>query len=331
LSMENKSQLNHWSFRWSTSTGIPSVEQLRPRLNNTNLYSVSAGNPDLQQSRTNTFNASFSTVLGREARQALRQSSSEEGRQNNRMRTFSSDMATFSVSGSLRLNSDVIVNRQTYYATRTYLPEYDYWMPAQSTFSSYENAQGSYSASVRTSLSFPIQAILSTVSFDASSSWDKTPSYVNSELIHTKNFRPTVSLGYRSNFSRNFRLNVNGNGSYIHSSNTNGSKKDYFTEAVRGGFEINNILKLMYLGGNYTKTFSQGMANVPVNDNILDLNGGIRFGPRNNIDISFMIHDLLNRTRGFSTSMTDDYVSNRWAHNFGRYFMVTLAYSFNKR
>ena len=329
--MENKSQLNHWSFRWNTSTSMPSIEQLRPRLNNTNLYSVSAGNPNLRQGRSNSFSLSYSTVLGREARKALRESSSEEGRQNNRMRMFNADMATFSVSGSLRLNNDVIVNKQTYYAAETYLPDYDYWMPAQSTFSSFENADGSYNASLRASVSFPIPKILSMISIDASSSWDKTPSYVNSQLIHTQNFRPTLSIGYRSNFSRNFRLNVNGNGSYIHQWNTNGSKKDYFTEAIRGGFEINNILKVIYLGGNYTKTFSQGMANVPVNDNILDLNGGIRFGPRNNIDISFMIHDLLNRTRGFSTSMTDDYVSNRWTHNFGRYFMVTLAYTFNKR
>lgn len=333
LSLENKSQINHWSFRWSTSTSMPSVEQLRPRLNNTNLYSVSAGNPNLRQGRSNSFSASFSTVLSREAREAIRAASSESGGggRQNRMRMFSGDMATFSMNGSFRFNNDVIVNKQTYYASETYLPDYDYWMPAQSTFSSYENASGSYSASLRASVSFPISKILSVISVDASSSWDKTPSYVNSELIHTQNFRPTLSVGYRSNFSRNFRLNVNGNGSYIHQTNTNGSKKDYFTEAIRGGFEINNILKLIYLGGNYTKTFSQGMANVPVNDNILDLNGGIRFGPRNNIDISFMIHDLLNRTRGFSTSMTEDYVSNRWTHNFGRYFMVTLAYSFNKR
>lgn len=334
LSIGNISQLNHWSFSWNTSNSMPSIEQLRPRLDNTNLYSVSAGNPDLKQSRTNSFQISYSTVLGREARKALRESersSREGGGGRSRMRTFNSDMATFSTSGSFRVNDDVIVNRQIYYATETYLPQYDYWMPAQSTFSSFENASGSYSANLRASLGFPISAILSNINIDASASWDKSPSYVNSDLIYTQNFRPTLSLGYRSNFSRNFRLNVTGSGSYVHTWNTKDSKKDYFTEAIRGGFEINNILKLIYLGGNYTKTFSQGMANVPVNDNILDLNGGIRFGPRNNIDIAFTIHDLLNRTRGFSTSMTDDYVSNRWAHNFGRYFMVTLAYSFNKR
>lgn len=27
--------------------------------------------------------------------------------------------------------------------------------------------------------------------------------------------------------------------------------------------------------------------------------------------------------------MTDDYVNNRWTHNFGRYVMLTLAYRFN--
>ena len=85
----------------------------------------------------------------------------------------------------------------------------------------------------------------------------------------------------------------------------------------------------MYLGGNYTKTFMQGVEYAAVNDNILDLNGGFRFGPRNNVELSFTVHDLFNKTMGFSTSMTDDYVNNRWTHNFGRYVMLTLAYRFN--
>ena len=73
----------------------------------------------------------------------------------------------------------------------------------------------------------------------------------------------------------------------------------------------------------------QGVEYTAVNDNILDLNGGFRFGPRNNVELSFTVHDLFNKTMGFSTSMTDDYVNNRWTHNFGRYVMLTLAYRFN--
>ena len=205
-----------------------------------------------------------------------------------------------------------------------------YIMSGDPTYiTSYENAPANYNASLQLSFGFPIKAIGCIFNTGLSGNWDKTPSYVNDALIYTQNLRPGLSLGIRSNFSRDIRFNINGNGSYVSSWNSAGSRTEYFTEAIRAGFELNNIFKVMYLGGNYTKTFMQGVEYMAVNDNILDLNGGFRFGPRNNVDVSFMIHDLFNKTRGFSTSMSTDYVNNRWTHNFGRYVMLTLAYRFN--
>jgi hypothetical protein len=323
----NNSQMNHWQFSWSVSNSTPSIEQLRPRINNTNLYSVSSGNPDLKQSTSNAFRLSYSTVLGKEARNALL--GQTLGDFNDIPRNLNSNLTTFSISGSLTVGRDAIVSRRTYFTQETYLPKYNYTMPAQSSFTSYENASGNYNANLSVSFGFPIMAIGSIISTGVSGSWDMSPSYVNDELISTQNLRPTVNLGIRSNFSRDIRFNLNGNASYVDSWNSSGSKTEYFTESLRAGFELNNIFKVMYLGGNYTKTFMQGVQYNAINDNILDLNGGFRFGPRNNVDLSVTIHDLFNKTRGFSTSMSTDYVNNRWTHNFGRYVMVTLAYRFN--
>ena len=110
------------------------------------------------------------------------------------------------------------------------------------------------------------------------------------------------------------------------------SEKDatkYFTETLSLGWEFNNILKICYFGGNYYKCFTQGLAIRNVNDNILNANAGVRFGPRNNFDLSVSVHDLFNKTTGFSTSMNSNYVTNAWKHNFGRYVMFTLTYRFN--
>lgn len=328
LQIGNESQLNHWNFSWSASSNTPSIEQLRPRLDNTNLYSVSAGNPDLRASRSDALRFSYSTVLGKEARNAML-GQSMGGGERRWDRGINSNLTTFSVNGSFTAGKDAIVSRRTYFTDETYLPKYGYTMPAQSSFTSYENAPANYNASLQLSFGFPIKAIGCIFNTGLSGNWDKTPSYVNDALIYTQNLRPGLSLGIRSNFSRDIRFNINGNGSYVSSWNSAGSRTEYFTEAIRAGFELNNIFKVMYLGGNYTKTFMQGVEYMAVNDNILDLNGGFRFGPRNNVDISFMIHDLFNKTRGFSTSMSTDYVNNRWTHNFGRYVMLTLAYRFN--
>ena len=326
FSIGNNDQINHWQISWTGSSNTPSIEQLRPRLDNTNLYSVSAGNPDLKASRSDAVRFQYSTVLGREARNAMLGQSFGDNGWGARI---NSNLTTFSINGSFSAGRDVIVSRRTYYAKETYLPKYNYTMPAQSNFTSYENASGSYNANLSMSFGFPIKFIGCILNTSVSGSWDMSPSYVNDVLISTQNFRPGANIGIRSNFSRDIRFNINGNASYVNSWNSTGSKTDYFTEAIRAGFELNNILKVMYLGGNYTKTFMQGVEYTAVNDNILDLNGGFRFGPRNNIDVSFTVHDLFNKTMGFSTSMTDDYVNNRWTHNFGRYVMVTLAYRFN--
>ncbi|MBO4923515.1 MAG: TonB-dependent receptor [Bacteroidales bacterium] len=328
LQIGNNSQMNHWQFNWTTSSNTPSIDQLRPRIDNTNLYSVSAGNPDLKASKSNAFRFNYSTVLGKEARNALL---GQALGGNNRQGGWgiNSNLTTFSINGSFTAGKNPIVSRRTYYTEDTYLPKYNYTIPAQASFTSYENASNNYNANLSVNFGFPIKFIGCIFNTGLSGSWDKSPSYVNDGLIYTQNLRPGLSLGIRSNFSRDIRFNINGNGSYVHSWNSAGSSTEYFTEAIRAGFELNNIFKVMYLGGNYTKTFMQGVEYAAVNDNILDLNGGFRFGPRNNVELSFTVHDLFNKTMGFSTSMTDDYVNNRWTHNFGRYVMVTLAYRFN--
>ena len=313
--------VNDWMFNYTASNSVPSLEQVRPRLDNSNLYSVSAGNPNLRQSTSHNFSFSYSTVLGKEAREAL--ANSENRRR--AARNFSS----FSFSANFRVNNDVIVSRRIYYAADTYLPDYDYTMPAQSTLNTYENVAHSYSASANAELESQLKKINSVLRTNVSMNWDSSPSYVNDKLTVTENYRPTVSLAMNTNFSRDFRLNVRGTGSYIHSANSEKDDVSYFTERLTVGFELNNILKHIYAGGNYNKVFTQGLTYAQINDNILNLNIGARFGPRNNIDIGVSANDILNQNTGFSTSMGSDFVRYSWTHNFGRHILFTFAYRFN--
>lgn len=313
--------INDWRFNYTASNNVPSLEQVRPRLDNSNLYSVSAGNPSLKQSYSHNFSFTYSTVLGKEARESV--ASSENRRR--AARNFSS----FTLSANFRLNQDVIVSRRTYFATDTYLPDYDYVMPAQSTLNTYENVDRSYSASVNAELEMQLKKINSVLRTNASMNWDSSPSYVNDALTVTRNYRPTLTLAMNTNFSRNLRLNVRGTGSYIHSTNTRKDDVSYFTERITVGFEVNNVLKHFYAGGNYNKVFTQGLEYAQINDNILNLNIGARFGPRNNIDIAVSANDIFNQNTGFSTSVESNYVRYNWNHNFGRHILFTVAYRFN--
>lgn len=313
--------VDDWTFNYSVTNSVPSLEQVRPRLDNSNLYSVSAGNPNLRQSSTHNFSFDYTTVLGKEARKTVAASENQQ----RASRNFSS----FSFSANFRVNNDVIVSRRRYFAAATYLPEYDYTMPAQSTLNTYENVAHSYSASANAELETQLKKINSVLRTTASMNWDSSPSYVNDILTVTQNYRPTVGIGLNTNFSRNFRLNVRGTGSYYYSSNSEKDDVSYFTERLTVGFELNNILKHIYTGGNYNKVFTQGLDYGKINDNILNLNLGVRFGPRNNIDIAVSANDIFNRNTGFSTSMGSDFVRYAWNHNFGRHVLFTFAYRFN--
>ena len=318
----NESILNHWNFNYNTNTSAPSLEQIRPRLNNSNLYSVTAGNPDLKQSRNHNFSFSYSTVLGRAAKETL------SGGTNSYFRG-AQNFSTFDISASFRMNNDIIVNKRTYYATETYLPKYDYTMPAQSTLTSYENVDNSYSANINMGFDIQLKKINCILTTNTSLSWDQSPSYVNDVLTRTDNFNPSVNIGFNSNFSRNIRFNIRLNGAYHYSNNTEKNVESYFTERLSAGFELNNIFQHIYAGGNYNKNFTQGLEYGQMNDNILNLNIGARFGPRNNLDISISANDIFNKNTGFSTSMQSNYISNSWRHSFGRHVMFTLAYRFN--
>lgn len=326
INIGTESMINRWNISWSSSCSTPSLDQVRPRIDNSNLYNVSAGNPDLVQSRRHDIAAGYSTVLGAAMRETVREM--EENGQINNPRNVK-DLSTLSININASVNKNPIVNKRIYYSEETYLPGYGYTMPAQSTFSTYENASDSYSAGASARFGVPLQKIMWMFNSSLSLNWDSSPSYVNYTLTRTRNLRPSLRVGMRSNFSRNVRINISGTASYIHSENDLQDNTDYFTERINAGWELNNILKHLYAGGNYTKTFTQGLEYARINDNIFNLKAGWKGGPRNNVDISISVHDLFNRTTGFSTSMNANYISNKWTHNFGRYVMFTLAYRFN--
>ena len=332
VTLSRQAMINSWNFSYTSSASTPSLEQVRPKLDNTNLYSVSSGNPLLQQSRSHSFSSRYSTILGEAGREMVRELEANGGRNqvlsSEQARSLNS-LSTFSVDANFSMNTNPIVRRQIYYAEETYLPDYHYTMPAQSTFTTYENVSNSYSASLNVRYGTSIEKIMCMFNASASMNFDSSPSYVDYILTRTYNYRPTVRLGLRSNFSRHIRLNLDANGSYVYSSNSEKDATKYFTETLSLGWEFNNILKICYFGGNYYKCFTQGLAIRNVNDNILNANAGVRFGPRNNFDLSVSVHDLFNKTTGFSTSMNSNYVTNAWKHNFGRYVMFTLTYRFN--
>ncbi len=333
LNIGTESMVNRWNLSISSSTSTPSVEQLRPRIDNSNLYSVTLGNSALKQVRTNKLDFSYSTPVGGDAKEKMQDQQNAMGGMNGMfgkpVRFENVRMLSFKAEFNAR--TAPIISRQTYFAKETYLPEYDYTMPAQSTLNTYENAwTASYSAEGRISYDTPIEKIGCLLTTSLEFDWDKTPSYLNSASIITQSYKPSASIGLRTNFSRNIRINLRLNGSYVNSENTLGNSNKYFNETINLGWELNNILKHLYAGGNYYKRFTQGLKYGSLSDNIMNINVGAKWGPKNNYDFNITVYDLFNTTTGFSTSLTSNYISNRWKHIFGRYVMAHFSYQFGR-
>ncbi|MBQ7749899.1 MAG: outer membrane beta-barrel protein [Bacteroidales bacterium] len=327
LSCGTESLVNRWKLSWSSSCITPSLTQVRPRLDNRNLLSVSVGNPDLRQSRIHEFTFTYSSPVGAQALETVENRLAKS--RNGKVSTGDISMLTLKAAFSARLNS--IVRTQIYYEEDTYLPKYDYTMPAQSTLNTYDNAGSGYSAGMNVKYDVPITPILCMLSTSAAFDWDNTPSFYNGTAMRTGNFGPSARLGIRTNFSRTVRFNLSGSASYISSSNTLGNHNEYWTERINFAWELNKILDHFYFGGNYYKRFTQGLEYGDLSDNILNMTLGFRWGPKNNYDLALSAHDVFDNTTGFSTSMTSNYIRNVYTHTFGRYLMLSFAYRFNER
>ena len=336
IGIGTESMMNKWRLSWSTDASVPSIEQVRPRLNNRNLYAVSIGNPELIQTRSHNISFSYSSPVGREARETLEQTRRQfspgrgrmPGRKGGKERVIQ-DVKMFNCRAEFGARMNPIVREQTFYAKETYLPEYDYTMPAQSTLSTYGNGSTALSASMSAKYDTPLKKIQCMLSISGGVDWDKSPSWYNTQCIETMNLRPSMRMNLRTNFSRNLRINTGLNASYVNSMNSIGDRTDYFTERLNLGWDVNNVFRLLYFGGNYFKLFTQGIDYGEMSDNIMDLNIGAKWGPRNNHDLSLNVHDLFNNTTGFSTGMTANFIRNSWNHSFGRYVMLDYVYRFS--
>lgn len=301
--------INNISVTYDLMTSTPSIEQLRPQINNSNLYSLSVGNPDLKQAYQHQLMTHYSTVLG------------------SRGTTFSAEL-----SGMAGMNE--VVSKRIFFTGETYLTQYDYTVPAQSTLTTYENVDNRWQAAVSTAIDTPVGFLKSNLSCGLSFNYDSAPSYVNQELNTTDSYAPSIRVALKSNFSRKVQVNVSSRSSYTYSRNTAGQDTKFFTEELGVNWNITEIFNRLFTGGSYKATFYRrsGSANnssSSINTHILNLSAGVKFLSNNQAQLSFNIYDVLNRNPGFSTSMQSNYISNRWRQSFGRYFVFNFAYKFN--
>ena len=306
VSFGTQSMMKRFSVAYMTGVQLPSIEQLRPRLDDTNPYMLVAGNQRLKQSYTHYLLGAYTTMFGKA---------------NNNL--------VFRLEA--KKTDNVIAYKHTFFTAETYLPEWDYTAPAQSTLTTYENVDGMWTANADIKWIRPLRKIKSQLTVNAIFNYDDTPSFVDDALNRTKSYAPELSLSLRANVSRSFRFTVGSRTSYIYSENNIGQDDKYFQQGASANAELINIFKRFYLNATYSLSYYKrfGGNSYDLNNQILNVAVGCKILKRRG-DISFTAYDILNRNSGYKTAMYSDYIQNTWTRSFGRYFTFNIAYKFNK-
>ncbi len=285
---------------------VPYIEQLRPRLDNRNLYNLTAGNPELRQSYQHQIISVY-----------------------NRM--FGGSGSSLNVVAEVNYVDNFIAPATQFFRDETVLPEYGgYIAPAGSSLTTYGNIDGQWMTSFEIIHQMPLSSLKSTLTLRPCFTWDDAPSFREGQVVRTRSYSPGLSVGLSSNFSRTVKLRLGSTTGYTLTSNNLGDDDKYLRQSFSADATVDNIFKLLAFRANYTGLFYRRFRDSYTdNSHILNLSLGCKVFKRMG-EVNVAVFDVLNRTSGFSTATSADYIRNSWSQSFGRYFTVNFALKFNK-
>lgn len=157
-------------FRYSTSASLPSVEQLRDRIDNSNPFLLQSGNPALKQSMRHNITLSYPGNVN-----------VDNGR-------------NFTVGVTASIHPDQITQRSYYFEDATYLEQWDYTAPAGSTLYTYDNISGNFSITGDVSFSQRISPLKSTFRAAVRYAYTQRPTYIEDQKNVSRQQQPTLTL-----------------------------------------------------------------------------------------------------------------------------------------
>ena len=290
-------------FRYSTSATLPSVEQLRDRLDNSNPLLLQSGNPALKQSILHSFAINYpGNVNVNTGRNLL-----------------------FGLTANIRTRQ--ITRRSYYYNQDTYLPQWDY--TAGSPRYSYENVNGSFNVGANISFSQRIQPLRSSLDVRLSYNYDQQPTYIEEERNLSRQHRPTLSLSLGGTQSKHLRMWLRSSTSYSYVENTIGTSTRYLYQTASAAAEIRCLKYLIsYLDYSLAHMHYLTDSGRDNTTQMLNVMVGCQLA-KGRVLVGVAAYDLLNRGSSYTTTTYADYEQQRWQPSFGRYFTLNVGVKLN--
>ena len=290
----NFSQTKNLNIDYRTSTNQPSITQLQPVLDQSNINRQSIGNPDLKRSYVHNLNIRF----------------------------FSSKILAgknfFSTLNAATTNNSIV--------------NYDSVLPNRTILTKPVNVDGAYRINTSLNYGFGIKKLKSRLSFGLNAGFNNNISYANGLLntIVTKSTGPSMSYTYIVDDL--IDINLTARYSFSQTSNeVNSNLNTNFLTKVFGADMTNYLPLNIVLNQSLNYAINTGRAEgfntaVP----IWNASFSKFFLKNKRAEIKMSAFDLLNKNIGINRNVSQNQIVDRSYNVISQYFMLTFTYSLQK-
>jgi hypothetical protein len=290
----NFSQTKNLNIDYRTSTNQPSITQLQPVLDQSNINRQSIGNPDLKRSYVHNLNIRF----------------------------FSSKILAgknfFSTLNASTTNNSIV--------------NYDSVLPNRTILSKPVNVNGAYRVNTSLNYGFAIKKLKSRLNFGLNAGLNNNISYANGLLntIVTKSTGPSMSYAYIVDDV--IDINLTARYSFSQTSNeVNPTLNTNFLTKVFGADMTNYLPFNIVLNQSFNYAINTGRAE-GFNTAIPIWNASFSkfFMKNKRAEIKMSAFDLLNKNIGISRNVSQNQIVDRSYNVISQYFLLTFTYSLQK-
>ena len=290
----NFSQTKNFNLDYRTSTNQPSITQLQPVLDQSNINRQSIGNPDLKRSYVHNLNIRF----------------------------FSSKILAgksfFSTLNASTTNNSIV--------------NYDSVLPNRTILTRPVNVNGAYRINGSMNYGFGIKKLKSRLSFGLNAGLNNNISYANGLLntIVTKSTGPSMSYSYIVDDV--IDINLTARYSFSQTSNeVNPTLNTNFLTKVFGADMTNYLPFNIVLNQSFNYAINTGRAE-GFNTSIPIWNASFSkfFLKNKRAEIKMSAFDLLNKNIGINRNVSQNQIVDRSYNVISQYFMLTFTYSLQK-
>jgi len=286
-----------------TSTQAPSISQLQNIVDNSNTLQLATGNPNLNESYTQSLTARYMVTNVDNAR------------------------STFLLLSVVHTNG--YIGNETVTAQRDTVLSGGILMNRGTQLSFPVNLNNEWNVNSFFTHSLVVGFLKSNLNLTSGLTFARTPGLINQDLNVADTYGPSCGAVLSSNVSENVDFTLSYMGNYNISRNTFepslNSQYYYHTATIKNNFilldgmvfrnEMDNVL-YSGLSGGYDK-----------NTLLWNMSLGKKFFSKQQAELTASVSDLLNQNKSVNRTVTGTYVEDTQNNVLGRYFMLTFTYT----